>query len=104
MNETPRFSDRGGLQVVSMNKGSACIALEATGSKIRAECAQFGSIKGQLKALLALTKQPFIVAPLSEQRGENKGQHRARQDDGLRSKYALCKSDARVTEMPHAEG
>src|SRR5262245_15169561 len=104
MNETPRFSDRCGLQVVSMNQGSARIALEATGGKIRTECTQFRSIKGQLKALIAPIKQPFIAAPLSEQRGENEGQHRTHQDYGLRGRYAVCKSDARVSEMPYAEG
>src|SRR5262245_37669257 len=103
MNETPRVSDRCGLQVVSMNQGSAGVALEPTGSKVRAECTQFRSVKGQLKALIAPIEQRFMAAPLSEQRGEKEGQHCTRQDDGLRSKYAVCESDVRVSKMSYTE-
>src|SRR5262245_42557410 len=104
MNKSPRGSDRRGPQVVSMNQRSSRIALKATGGRVRAECTQFRSVQGQLKALIAPIKQRFIAAPLSEQCSENQGQHRARQHDRLRSKNAVRKRDARVSEMPYAEG
>src|SRR5262245_25790804 len=104
MNETPRLSDRCRLHVVPMNQGSARIALEATGGKVCAECTQFGSIKSQLKALLALFQHQFTVAPLREQRRENKGQQCSRQDDGLRSQHAVWKRNGRVCEMTYAKG
>ena len=104
MDKAPRFSDRCGLHVVSMNQGSARIALEATSGKVCAECTQLGSIKSQLKAPFALFEHRFIVAPFGEQRRENEGQQCACQDDGLRSKYAVRKRNACVSEMPYAEG
>src|SRR5262245_17564731 len=99
-----RLSDRSRRYIMSVSPGCARIALEVPGGKVRVECTQFRSIKRQLKALIAPIKQRFIAAPLGEQRGENEGQHRTRQDDGLRGKDAVGKSDARVSEMSNAEG
>jgi hypothetical protein len=104
VDEASRLSDRSGRYVMSVNAGCARIAFEVPGGKVRVERAQFRSIKGQLKALIAPIKQRFIAAPLGEQRGEHEGQHRARQHDGLPGKYAVCKSDARVSEMSYSEG
>ena len=103
VDEAPDVLDRGGWYVVSVHPGSAQVALEAPGGKVRAERTELGTIEGQLKALITVFEHHFTAAPVGEQRGNNEGQHRARQDDGLRSKYAVCKSDARVTEMPYAE-
>jgi hypothetical protein len=83
--KTTRFSDRFGLYFVPQNLSSARIAFKTTGGKVRAECTQFGSIKGKLKALPAPFEHEFIAAPFSEQGGKNQGQHFACQDDGLRS-------------------
>ena len=78
---------------MSVHRGSAHITLEAPGGKVRAECTELGTIEGQLKALITLFEHHFTAAPVGEQRGKNEGQHCARQDDGLRSKYAVCKSE-----------
>ena len=103
VDEAPDLFDRGGWNVVSVHRGSAHITLEVPGGKVRAERTELGTIEGQLKALITLFEHHFTAAPVGEQRANNEGQHRARQDDGLCSKYAVCKSDARVTEMPYAE-
>jgi len=103
VDEASRLPDRRRRYIMSVNPGRARIAFEAPGGKVRVECTQFRSIKGQPQALIALIEQPFIAAPLGEQRGENEGQHHARQDNGLRNKGAICKSDARITEIPDTE-
>ena len=87
-----------------MNLGGARIALETTGGKVRAECTQFGSIKGQLKALPAPFEHQFTAASLGKQCSENEGEKSACQDDGLRRKYTVCKRDAWISKMPNAEG
>jgi hypothetical protein len=46
MNEAPRLSDRRGRQGMSMRACSAHVALDLTGSDVRAECTERGAIKG----------------------------------------------------------
>ena len=104
VDEAPALFDRGGWNVVSVHPGSAQITLEVPGGKVRAERTELGTIEGQLKALITLFEHHFAAASVGEQRGKNEGQHRACQDDGLCSKYAVCTSDARISEMPYAEG
>jgi hypothetical protein len=103
VDEASGLFDRGGWYVVSVHPGSAQITLEVPGGKVRAERTELGTIEGQLKALITLFEHHFTAAPVVEQRGNNEGQHRARQHDGLCRKYAVCKSDARVSEMPYTE-
>ena len=50
-----------------MDLRSASIALEAAGGKIRAECTELGSIKGQPKALPALLERRFTAAHTARQ-------------------------------------
>ena len=46
MNEAPRLFDRRGRQGVSVRLCSAHVALELTGSEVRAECTKLSPIKG----------------------------------------------------------
>src|SRR5262249_15296585 len=66
VNETPRLFHRHGRHVLPMDLRSARIALEAAGGKIRAECTELGSVKGQPKALPALLERRFTAAPLGK--------------------------------------
>ena len=66
MNVAPRFFDRRGQQGVPMKPRYAHIAVELTGSKVRAECTKLGTIKGQMKALRALFECLFAPAPFGE--------------------------------------
>src|SRR5262245_51109508 len=66
VNETSRLFHRHRRHVLPMDLRSTCIALEAAGGKICAECAELGSVKGQPKALPALLERRFTAAPLGE--------------------------------------
>jgi hypothetical protein len=66
VNKVPRFFDRRGWHIVPKDLRSTRIALEAAGGKIRAECTELGSVKGQPKALAALLEHCFSAAPLGE--------------------------------------
>ena len=82
VDEAPGLLDGGGRHVVSVHPGSAQIALEVPGGKVRTERAQLCTIEGHLERL-------FALPPLGEQRSQNEsvGGHHRRGD--LRTLHPL---------------
>src|SRR5262249_50064629 len=64
MNEAPRLAEGHGQCVVSMDLRGARVAIEATASKIGAECTGLSSIERQLKAHITLFESCLAATPL----------------------------------------
>src|SRR6476661_3308242 len=104
MHETSTFIDRFWRHPMSVNLGGARVALKGTSGKVDTESAERCSIKRSLQTFLALLERSFTPTPLGEERRENQNQQSANQYQCLRSKDAVCKRNACVSEVPHAEG
>src|SRR5262249_50706882 len=91
------------LRAIPVNATISDIIFEAMALPVKAPGPKLGTIKGQLKPVVAVLKCCQVVSPFGEQRCQQKRAHRQSQQCHLRGVQAVDKQHAWITQTADTE-